>query len=176
MSESVKTKVLNSLYNDVRNMAICAKDGNSEEISGVHVNYDELKNLTVSELAEYQNVLRSKLDSFDRAKKELQKVYDIVRNSILAGKMEEEGIKTITVENVGRVCVTSDVYASIKVENKERAYQFLRDTGNGDIIKDTINSSSLKSVVKSMLREGIEIPENTITYSPFLTTSITKVK
>lgn len=172
-----KQESLDLLKKVVRDMMVSVDHGESDEQvkSKNTINVGDLEDLKIPELAEYQFRLRQIVDGLDRAKKEMQGIYDVC-TTMLATKMLEDGITNITVDGVGRVTVTSDVYASIKVENRQAAYQFLRDTGNGDLIKDTVNASSLKSLVKSMLKDGVEIPEGTITYSPYSKTSITKVK
>lgn len=172
-----KQEALDEMKKVVRDMVIAVDHGEPEEQVKAKntIEVNSLEELKIPELAEYQVKLRQIVDGLDRAKKEMQGVYDVCV-TMLASKMLEDGITNVTVDGVGRVTVTSDVYASIKVENRQAAYQFLRDTGNGDLIKDTVNASSLKSLVKSMLKDGVEIPEGTITYSPYSKTSITKVK
>lgn len=106
--------------------------------------------------------------------KEINKHLDFLRLTKIPSKMEEDGIENLRIEGVGRVQLTSDIYAGIQSGHQEEAFQWLSDTGRGDLIKDTVNASSLKATLKEAMRKGEEIPEDIFRISPFTRASITK--
>ena len=78
------------------------------------------------------------------------------------------------VEGVGRVGLTSDLYASIAPDQKGAAYEWLSDNGHGDVVQPTVNSSTLKALMKSIIKSGKEIPSELFKVTPFTRASITK--
>jgi hypothetical protein len=89
-----------------------------------------------------------------------------ITKKLLPEAMDEAGINNITVDNIGRVNLRGEVYASILVENRAAAYQWLRDTGRDSIITETVNSSTLKAAAKEWLKQGEEIPQELIKITP----------
>lgn len=126
---------------------------------------DLVKKMRDGEIAKEQ--VESKL-------KEINKHLDFLRIVKIPSKMDDEGIGNITFEGIGRVQLTSDMYTGIQAGKQEDAYQWLSDTGRGDLIKDTVNPSSLKAALKEAMRKGEEIPEDVFRVSPFTRASITK--
>jgi len=113
----------------------------------------------------------------DRAEAELKTInaeYDFVRHILVPEMFERDGIENLAVAGVGRVSLTSDLRVSIASGAKEQAYRFLDDVGKGDIITTTVNASTLKAVVKSMILQGDEVPEDLFKVTPFTRASITK--
>ena len=118
---------------------------------------------------------RAVKDAADARKKEAQAAYE---DAVL--KMHEaftnDGVKTMTVEIDGvekRVNASHKLYASIKNENKEEAYGWLKKEGY-DIVIPTINASTLSSTVRSILSENKEVPQ-VISYYNKPSVSITTV-
>jgi hypothetical protein len=119
------------------------------------------------------NTIRAELDQLKEKSTSLQKEYDALRLNIIPEKMDEQDITNITIEGVGRLGLTSDVYASI--DDQEKAFTWLRENRRGDIIKETINSSSLKATIKEIIKNGREIiPPGLFKITPFTRASITK--
>jgi hypothetical protein len=154
------------------------KRSSDEEIAAIvqeGIIFDELKADSIRNLAEFQYELGETIDVYDRVVKELNKVYDTLRIGVLPEKMAEEDITSMKIDGIGRLTVTADLSASIDKDKLEDAYTWLRDTGNGDIIKETVNASSLKSVIKAGIKSAIEIPD-CFKVNTFNRTSITRTK
>lgn len=101
--------------------------------------------------------------------------YDYIRYNMIPQRFDDEGIKNTVIEGIGRISLSSGLYASVKPDSKEKAYNFLRDTGHGDIVKETINTQTLAATVKAMMQKGEEVPEDMFTVTPWTRASITKV-
>lgn len=106
--------------------------------------------------------------------KDINRHLDHLRIVKIPSKMEEDGVENMRVEGIGRVQLTSDMYVGIQSGHQEAAYQWLSDTGRGDLIRDNVNPSSLKAALKEAIRKGEEIPEDIFRISPFTRASITK--
>jgi hypothetical protein len=118
--------------------------------------------------------LKIKLEEADKVKKELQKEFDFLRLNKIPDVCDEMGIERLSVEGVGRLSLTSDFRVSIIGANKEKAYEWLVDNRHGDLITNTVNSSSLKAMVKDATAKGEELPDELFKIYSFTRASITK--
>lgn len=73
--------------------------------------------------------------------------------------MEENDIDKLSVEGVGTCYLTQKVYASVKVDDREGFYEWLRENGNADLIKETVYPATLNAFAKEQLSEGKALPE-----------------
>lgn len=137
---------------------------------------ESMKRLPIVELIREMARIKKDLEKAKKAKTDFQKQFDIIRLNILPDKMEEEGISTTTLSDVGRVSLSSDLYFSIPAEKRDDAYKWLRNHGHGDIIKETVNSSIGKKFAKEMLLAGETLPDTIFKVTPFTRASLTKVK
>lgn len=113
-------------------------------------------------------------EACDLLAKEAGRVYDYLRLAAVPNRFEEEGISNMKVEGVGRVQLAGDLYAGIVRGREEEAFEWLDDNGRGDLVKRTVNSSSIKAVLKKMLADGEELPEGLFKVEPFTRASIVK--
>ena len=105
----------------------------------------------------------------------LNEEYDDIRKGLLPDQMQEEDIKTITIDGVGRVQLAGDVYASIPAEQQEAAFTWLRENGYGDLIRETVFSATLKAWAKEGLEQERKMPEDIFKVTPYTRASIVKV-
>lgn len=113
-------------------------------------------------------------EACDLLAKESGRLYDYLRLALVPERFEEDGISNMKVEGVGRVQLAGDLYAGIIKGNEEQAFEWLDDNGRGDLVKKTVNSSSIKAVLKKMLADGEEIPAELFKAEPFTRASIVK--
>lgn len=106
--------------------------------------------------------------------KNINAAYDVLRLELIPAKMEEEGIERLSVAGIGRVSLTGDMYVSTRKDHIEEFYGWLRDSGLGDLIQETVNSSTLKAFVKKRIQAGEPVPEDFVKVTPFTRASITK--
>ena len=98
-----------------------------------------------------------------------------LRFTVLPALFEQNSVKNVTTLNGYKVSIDmSDITVSVPPENKGRAYDWLNDQGYGDIITSTINSSTLKATIKSMIRENMPVPEDVFKITPYVKLSVTK--
>ncbi len=129
---------------------------------------------TSMELIDLMNRCRKKKDELDALLSDVNAHYDYLRYTAIPQKFDDEGIRNLHVEGIGRIGLTSGIYASIKPDRKFDAYQFLGDTGRGDIITSTVNAQTLAATLKQMMQKGEDVPEELFTVTPWTRASITK--
>lgn len=76
--------------------------------------------------------------------------FDVIRLRVVPNRMADEGIKGLRIEGVGRLGLTSDAYCNLIPGAKEGLFNWMREHEYGDLIKEEVNPSSLKSLVKSI--------------------------
>lgn len=135
---------------------------------------DEIRATDLREMAICQKNIQNMIENLKASASAMQKVYDIIRMDIIPTKMDDTGVTNIKFEGVGKIVLTGDINASIKADSKEAAYEWLGDHGHGDLIVPTVNSSSLKALLKKKMQEGEEVPDDLFNVSPFTRASITK--
>lgn len=104
----------------------------------------------------------------DEAEKKLSREY-------IPDLFREQGLKTITIEGVGRASLNNRWSCSIVDGKREEGFNWLRETGNGALIIETVNSSTLSSFAKEYNEEhGKELPSDIFKTGTMTYTSITK--
>lgn len=135
---------------------------------------DALGDKPALDVIKIQKAVDTALDAADTLKKELQKCYDFIRYVAAPGAMDEAGIESIRVEGVGTAYLTSDYNISIVKDKKEEAYDWLTENDHGDAIIETVNTGTLKSIIKKHLSNGDTLPEGVFNVNPFTRAQIKK--
>jgi len=118
--------------------------------------------------------LQAKKDKLEEQVSDLTKQIDVLRLQKIPGLMENLELRTATFDGLGRVQLASDVYASTKAGQKEAAMQWLRDCGYADMISEGYNATSLKALFRRQIAEGVDIPDEIFSVTPFIRASIVK--
>lgn len=127
---------------------------------------DKMRAADIKTLAMVHQNLNDLTDEIDEARKVLSKTYDWLRHSLMIDKMDDAGLESFSVAGVGRVYIQSSLNASIRAGAKEGAYEWLGDHGHGDLIQETVNSSSLKALAKAKIQDNDPLPEELFNVSP----------
>lgn len=122
---------------------------------------------------EMQNLQKSK-DLLEEQLSDINKKLDYMRTRTIPDLMTELDLRNATFEGLGRVQLASDVYASTREGRKMDAMVWLRDAGYADMITETYNASSLKALFRRMIADGVEIPDDIFSVTPFVRASIVK--
>lgn len=119
------------------------------------------------------DALRIAIEQIKQAREALQEITDHLSKEIVPTSMRNAGVKTVTVEGVGRVTVSHRYSCSII--DKDGGYKWLRDNEYGSLIVETVNSSTLSAFAKNLMEtEGKELPDNLFKVGTQAFTSITK--
>jgi hypothetical protein len=126
------------------------------------------------EIIRHYNWLRTAVQSINNAREELGHLADHLSHEDIPEIMREHDIRTMTIEDVGRVTVSYKYSCSML--DKPVAMDWLRSNGHGGLIIETVNSSTLAAFAKSMLLDdGIELPNEIFKTGTYPYTSITKI-
>jgi len=74
--------------------------------------------------------------------------------------LEDTGASsTAKYDGLGRITITSPVlYAKFEEENRGLVFDFLRENGMSDVIKETVHHSTLSSFIASLIKDGLPVP------------------
>jgi hypothetical protein len=113
---------------------------------------------------EFRN-LKDKLDAIEKEVEHLS--HEIIPNLFSARQ-----VTSFRVEDVGNVVIANKWTAS--PVDKMKAMDWLRETGNGSLIIETINASTLTAFAKEQAMAGKPLPEDTFNVGTKPYTSIRK--
>lgn len=128
---------------------------------------------TLKALVERMKQLQDWVAETEEAVKKVKEELDGLRLIRIPNEMERLELRSTTFEGLGRVQLAADLYCSVKAGCKDQVNQWLTDQGLEDMIIPTVNSSSLKALVRRRIAEGVEVPEF-LNVTPFTRASIVK--
>jgi len=122
----------------------------------------------VKHFASLRTEYRALKDKLEKLEKEVE---DLSYNLIPTMFMNQH-VKTIKIDDIGRVTVNQRWTA--KMPDKELGMGWLRGSGNGGIIIETVNAQTLAAFAKDKALSGEPLPESLFTVSIAPHISITK--
>jgi hypothetical protein len=88
---------------------------------------------------------------------------------------EQAGVPHVVLDEGFRVGVNTRFQASIKPDQKDAAYEWLRDNGLPDLITEVVNASTLSAAAKREIEENNrDFPEELFTIAQLPNVSVTK--
>jgi hypothetical protein len=115
-------------------------------------------------------------EAFDKERKRIGQALEDLSRKTIPEMMAEEGVKTITLEDIGYRFTVSQRF-SCSMPDKEAGMEWLRGNGLGDLIQPTVNAQTLSSAMKKMIEDdGREPPSELFTTSYMSFTSATKAR
>ena len=126
------------------------------------------------ELATAIRDLNGRISERESVLKELKKQRDQIQIGILPAKMEEEGLQTINVKDIGRLSVTHNMSVSTAAGKKFELIKWFEENGYEDLIQETVNSSTLKAFIKECIQEGRDYPAEMLNMYSFDRVTLTK--
>ena len=136
--------------------------------------YPEYNDMTIAELAQAQVDVKNEIEALKASTSLLDKRFDDLRLHRIPDKMEETGILSVKLDGIGRLSMQGNLHASILKDKKEEAYDWLQENGHGDLIKGTVNASTLKAFIKECMKNGEAYPDELFKVSPYMMATITK--
>lgn len=115
-------------------------------------------------------------DIVDTARKTFGKKVDFLKNSALVEMMEDRKVKSVNViiEKMPKR-FTVNVRQTCTMVDKEGGMAWLREQGQGGLIQETVNSSSLSAFSKQYAEEkGADLPEDYFKVGTMKYVSVTK--
>ncbi len=78
--------------------------------------------------------------------------------ALLLDVMDSIGMTQFRMKDVGLVYIHNSPKASVLKADKEELMQWLKDHGHGDIVKEDVNTNTLKAFVRGLREEGQPLP------------------
>ena len=128
----------------------------------------------VAELGAQLKELKAKLEEASVIKAGFQSEYDFLSMNVIPDRMDEEKIKNMKIEGVGRLQTSSDIRCSVPAANREAVQEWLMEHGHGSMVSPSVNASTLKAFVKERMKEGKEWPEHLLTVMPYSRATVVK--
>lgn len=132
------------------------------EISDFVAQLPDFSTLPASQLARLFAHLKTQFDAMDAVRDEFSKLIELLKNVKIPEAFEREGVKNFTFEDGSRVTLTSRVTASIVADQQEAAFNWLRENGYPDTIKETVNSSTMSATAKEILENVETLPNGMV--------------
>ena len=129
---------------------------------------------TFKELALAMFTIKGEIDELAKRKSALQKDYDILRHGIVPEKLDDEDMQNITIKGIGRLGASPMLQVSVPAGNREALEQWMHDNDFSELVKGTINSSTLKAWVKEQMGKGADIPDDLLKINVFMMATLTK--
>ncbi len=135
--------------------------------------FPEYAALSIKQAAAIMQKLKKQYDDADTKAADIFKRYDSLRKVYLPEMMEKSGTESVRLAGIGMVSLASDAYISQK--DAEALADWLKKMKHESLIKPTINSSSLKSFIFELVRDGKQIPgDEILSFTPYSYVKITK--
>ncbi len=151
----------------------------AKELADLHVVIDRFlfDKPMVKEIVEVYRDLKVTYEHMESTKKILNAIKERFQYGIVPNTFEREGMGGTTFPELGfRIAITDGIRVSIPDYKREEAKQLFKDTGNPDIVQETINASTLKGWFCEELAEGREPDSDIFVSVPYNNTSLTKIK
>jgi hypothetical protein len=129
-----------------------------------------------AEIAEFYFYAYETYEQTDLAAKRVYHVKDGLSKFLIPERLRAQGMDGIRVPSIARSFgITTKTSASLL--DKERGFEWLRKIGQGDVIQETVNASTLSALVRNMILEhGIDPPGDIVKVSTYAITSMVKYK
>lgn len=145
---------------------------------------NEKKTLTpITALRLMDQVFRHKELVSDMIKSPIEKLYDILRFTVVPEVFTDDGITTLTLEGIGRCNIMDDISVAMVGDNKEEKdrhkqafYEWLRSNELEDLITQTVNAQTLAAFVRRQIqsKDGLPLPYDHIEVKPVTRAQITR--
>jgi hypothetical protein len=124
-------------------------------------------------LAEEMEALKDVITEMDSDLKDQRKRYDEIRKALIPEEMErvklvnDAGKGSFTLASGGKIHLTNDLFASYFKANEAAVFEWLKEQGHGDLIKQTVHPATLKAFAKEQTADGTTLPEELFNIAPF---------
>lgn len=134
----------------------------------------EYENMKVAQLAAHLRRLKNLKDEIKTLQSAVNSEYDFLSINVLPERMEDEGIETLKIKDVGRLQASADIRCNLPAGNREAMQEWLIKAGYESMVKPEINSSTLKAFVKECIANGNPYPADLLKVTPFIRASVVK--
>lgn len=119
----------------------------SDEHDGANIQVGKLE-----DACRYYFLISEQYEALDETRKKIGAQLDFMSREVIPEIMSERGVRNITLDDVQRQ-FSKSVRVSASMADKGAALDWLSDNGFGDLIQQSVNSSSLSSFAKQYIEE-----------------------
>lgn len=94
--------------------------------------------------------LRTKHAEQEKILKQLSTEWDALETELLDA-MVEEGVSSVKIEGIGLFSMSTSNYLSVNAANTGTFYAYLKESGNGGLLKEYVNPKTLTAFLKEHL-------------------------
>lgn len=127
--------------------------------------YARYDRMTLPELGREMERVRKDLDTVKDTKTALEKEYDFLCTVKIPPAMEAAGLTAMKLESGRGVRVQDEVFVSLTSEQFSNFKDWLIEQGDASIVKETVNSSTLKAYITGRIKSGKEYPVDMVKVS-----------
>lgn len=109
-------------------------------------------NAKMIELAKRFKDLKAESAKQEEVLKKINKEWDAVDQELMS-LMIDEGVNSASLTGIGRITMRTKNYLSVTKENKEKFFDYLRESGNDSILKLDVHAGTLGTFLDSHLAE-----------------------
>jgi|TARA_R100000789_G_scaffold1692_2_gene5114 hypothetical protein len=135
---------------------------------------DQYSNHNLPALAKEMVRLKAELDEATAVKTALQKEFDYLRIRLVPDKMIDFGTTSMNIKGIGRLTISGDMWAGVQKGMTLKMHSWLREHGAEDLIKDSVNPSTMKAFIKEQHAAGVNLPLELFRIDAFTRASVTK--
>lgn len=103
--------------------------------------------------------LRQEKEHLESMLKDVNKEKEHLEKQVIPELMDDLEITKLKIEGIGTMYLQSDLYYNVLAADREKAYNWLREEGHGDIISETVPYQTMRSFLKERMEEGDTIPD-----------------
>jgi len=131
--------------------------------------------LAFKDLAKSVKALEKRYSTARAKETALKEELDFLTINVIPEKMAEEGMTSIKIDGVGRIQLSSQAWCTVPEGQRSELYKWLRQHKMSEMIGQTVNSSSLKSLMMERFKEGQKLPpEDVVNFRPYMRASVVK--
>lgn len=137
--------------------------------------YDEavkaFERLSYKKLALKFRELREQLEANKAESKRLNDMFDALTLKVIPDKMMEDDVRTMTIQDVGRIELRPNMWTSTK--DSLALQDWLKEHDLEQLIVPSVNGSTLKATIKELQDAGEELPpEEIVSITPYIRATV----
>lgn len=118
--------------------------------------------------------VKSIREDLEKLKTSLFPIEKYLSYEVIPEQLEDFGLDSVKITGLGNVFTETSYFVTPIKEKQEEIKEFLFENGKGELIKESINTISLKSAILRLQEEGKEIPKELFKLTPYTKTKIRK--
>jgi len=110
--------------------------------------------------------LKDRKTRIEALEKEVNKEISYLEETLLPEMLEEADLEKISEPGIGTAVLEATAYAYVPVARRGEFVQWMRENGNGSMVKEEVHHQTLKSWIVKCLAEGESYPEHLVNVTP----------